>query len=127
MDTEGRWDPEWRALPPRGLLGRAGSEFRLALREALSKAIALLDDLDESALVLARLEFAVAQRAREGVPIEAVLRVVHDSVRPYADRCGGAGARPADRRVRTPEVREVLELLTATVDRAYGKPTSGME
>lgn len=127
MDVNGGTASEWRpSAPSRGFLGKAGAEFRAALREGLDRAIGLLDDLDESGLVLARLEFEVAQRAREGVPIEAVLRVVHDSVR----MCSGAvaaTARYSERKVDGVRVAEVLELLTSAVDRAYGIQTRSPE
>ncbi|WP_054812731.1 hypothetical protein [Nocardia arizonensis] len=123
MDVNGRWDSEWRPTVSRGSLGKAGAEFRAALRDGLDRAIALLDDLDESGLVLARLEFAVAERAREGVPVEAVLRAVHDSVRRALDAVAAA-ARYSVSEPRADGVRmsEILELLTATVNRAYGSP-----
>ncbi|MBH0779276.1 hypothetical protein [Nocardia bovistercoris] len=123
METNGRSDAEWPAQAARGFLGKAGIEFRAALREGLDRAIALLEDLDESGLVLARLEFAAAQRAREGVPMEAVLRAVYDGVQWCTDAVAATARNSApDRKVDGARVAEALELLTATVNRAYGHP-----
>ncbi|WP_405181651.1 hypothetical protein OG225_11340 [Nocardia sp. NBC_01377] len=121
MDVDGTCEPRSSPSAPRGCAGQAGAEFFAAFRDGLDRAIAMLDDLDESGVVLARLELAAAQRAREGVPIEAVRSAVSDSVR----MCFGlieptAAHSVAGMKVDGVRMVEVLDLLTAAVDRAYG-------
>ncbi|MET8649750.1 MULTISPECIES: hypothetical protein [Nocardia] len=121
MDVDGTCEPRSSPSAPRGFAGQAGAEFFAAFRDGLDRAIAMLDDLDESGVVLARLELAAAQRAREGVPIEAVRSAVSDSVR----MCFGlieptAAHSVAGMKVDGVRMVEVLDLLTAAVDRAYG-------
>ncbi|MET7770549.1 hypothetical protein [Nocardia sp. NPDC005366] len=123
MDVDGTREPRSSPSAPRGFIGQAGAEFSAAFREGLDRAIAMLDDLDETGVVLARLELAAAQRAREGVPIEAVHNAVHDSVR----MCFGlveptAAHSVAGMKVDGVRMVEVLELLTSAVCRGYGIP-----
>ncbi|NKY88385.1 hypothetical protein [Nocardia veterana] len=84
-------------------------------------ALILLGDAPSgAALALRRLEYAAADWARDGIPIDLVQHAIHDGVKRTLNRidpAGGTGTTDpvADRSF----LVDMLDLLTCTVSRAY--------
>ncbi|MEV0299349.1 hypothetical protein [Nocardia sp. NPDC050710] len=120
MNADSAQDSESAPCRP-CVIGQVGADFSAAFREGLDRAIAILDDLDESGVVLARLELAAAQGARDGVPIEVVQHAVRESVQTSFGLVEPSASHTISGvRVDGVHMVEVLELLTAAVSRAYG-------